>query len=350
MSFYRAPFACVGLPLVATILLLSGCTSFDMQKNAAALQPPLPLPPEKALSYTRQPIHIRSYEHLATRSKCDIFRLKFAPHVNVLHQRFDVTITYYRNKGAGPRPLILCLPIMDGKNKVAKIFANYLASKGYHAAIVHKQKDMYKQLTADNYKTLLNLGLEQIVYNHMQAIDWLEDQPEIDRDRIGVAGVSMGSIKALLLSAYDPRIKATFAALTGGDLPYILSRSDDGGVTRTRQAILANTGLSLAELREDLRQRITHDPMLLAPYMDTREVMLILASLDTTVPFEKGQELRKALRGPETVYLLGTHLSSVIFLNYILEKCDHFMRRKLDVPTRASKKPFKFSRHITPYK
>lgn len=314
---------------------LTGCVALNMKRHP---EPALALPKEKHLSYHKQPLQILSHEHIDSRSHSDIFEIKFAPHVNVLHKKYDVTITYYRVKGNQPRPLVLCLPIMDGKNVVARIFANYLASKGYHTAIVHKQHEMFNELTADNYKALLNLGLEQIVYNHMQALDWLETRPEIDASRIGVAGISMGSIKALLLTAYDSRIRCAFAALTGGDLPDILSYSDDGGVVRTREQILANTELSLDELREDLRQHITHDPILLAPYIQTEQVMLILASLDTTVPFEKGQALRVALRKPETIYLLGNHISSAIFINYILEQCDHFMRRKLDVPNRASRR------------
>lgn len=325
--------------LTLGISFLTGCASINTKTSD--YEGPTTLPAEKQLAYEKRPIQILSQKHIDSRPNCDVYQMTFMPHVNVLKKPHKVTITYYRSKEIEPRPLVLCLPIMDGKNKVAKIFASNLANRGYHTAIVHKQKDMYKQLNAQNYRELVNLGLEQIIYNHMQALDWFETQPEIDANKIGVMGVSMGSIKALLVSAYDQRIKGTFAALTGGDLPYILSYSDDGGVTRTRKAIIEATGLSLEELQTDLAKLITHDPLLLAPYIDKTRVMLVLASEDTTVPFEKGEELRSALGKPETVYLLGNHFSSVMFITYILEKADHFMRRKLDVPNRAPRKPTK---------
>lgn len=332
------------LPIVAAIsvCVLSGCASSRMSSSYSG---PLELPPEKRMSYEKQPIQITSSELAESYNDYEIINMRFKPHVNVLKKDHEVKITYYRLKSAEAKPLVLCLPIMDGKNKVAKLFAAYYAKRGYHAAIVHKQKDMYKELTPDNYQTMINLGLEQIIFNHMQALDWFEQQPEIDKDKIAVSGVSMGSIKGLLVSAYDKRIKATFAALTGGNLPYILRHSDDGGVTRTRNAILEKTGLTADALEKDLQARITHDPLLLAPYIDANQVMMILASEDKTVPYQKGIELRDALGKPNTVYLFGTHISSAMYIFYIQELADHFFKKKLDIPNRAERKPNK-AKHL----
>ena len=45
------------------------------------------------------------------------------------------------------------------------------------------------------------------------AIDWLRDQPGIDRDRIGIVGTSIGGMAALLAAANYREIKAVIAAV-----------------------------------------------------------------------------------------------------------------------------------------
>jgi len=50
------------------------------------------------------------------------------------------------------------------------------------------------------------------------AVDYLVTRPEVDRERIGVAGNSGGGIMALLATATDPRIKVCAAAHPGGSM------------------------------------------------------------------------------------------------------------------------------------
>jgi dienelactone hydrolase len=49
------------------------------------------------------------------------------------------------------------------------------------------------------------------VYEHAIAVDVLQTMPEVDRQRIGVLGHSLGGHGAYFLAAYDPRIKVTIA-------------------------------------------------------------------------------------------------------------------------------------------
>jgi hypothetical protein len=45
-----------------------------------------------------------------------------------------------------------------------------------------------------------------MLFDEMQAITYLRDRPEVDPDRIGAFGLSMGSTKAWWLAALDPRV------------------------------------------------------------------------------------------------------------------------------------------------
>ena len=64
------------------------------------------------------------------------------------------------------------------------------------------------------------------ILNHRRAIDLLQSLPEVDPDRIGVIGHSLGGHNTLFLSAFEPRVRAAatscgfnaFGQYYGGDL------------------------------------------------------------------------------------------------------------------------------------
>ena len=64
------------------------------------------------------------------------------------------------------------------------------------------------------------------ILNHRRAIDLLQSLPEVDPDRIGVIGHSLGGHNALFLTAFEPRVRAVatscgfnaFRHYYGGDL------------------------------------------------------------------------------------------------------------------------------------
>jgi pimeloyl-ACP methyl ester carboxylesterase len=69
-------------------------------------------------------------------------------------------------------------------------------------------------------------GSMKAIANHMRAIDLLTQRPEVDAQRIGVIGHSLGGHNSLFLAAFDPRIKAVvtncgwtpFADYKGGNI------------------------------------------------------------------------------------------------------------------------------------
>jgi dienelactone hydrolase len=64
------------------------------------------------------------------------------------------------------------------------------------------------------------------VWNHMRAVDLLRELPEVDGERVGVIGHSLGGHNALFVAAFDPRLKVVvtscgftaFPRYFGGDL------------------------------------------------------------------------------------------------------------------------------------
>jgi dienelactone hydrolase len=57
-----------------------------------------------------------------------------------------------------------------------------------------------------------DLGLIPLEY-FKTAIDWLRAQPNVDPERIGIEGTSIGGEAVLVIASHDPRIKAVVAAV-----------------------------------------------------------------------------------------------------------------------------------------
>ncbi len=82
-----------------------------------------------------------------------------------------------------------------------------LARLGYvvFSSTQHHFEDLYVGVS---HQTLM-------IWNNMRAIDFLQSLPEVDGERIGVAGASGGGLQTQMVVALDPRVKAaTIVGLT----------------------------------------------------------------------------------------------------------------------------------------
>jgi dienelactone hydrolase len=69
-------------------------------------------------------------------------------------------------------------------------------------------------------------GSMKAIWNNMRAVDYLQSLPEVDGERIGVIGHSLGGHNAMFTAAFDERLKVivsscgfcSFATYKGGNL------------------------------------------------------------------------------------------------------------------------------------
>ena len=315
----------VRVALVVVLLLITGCMYVPMANDYSG---PQPLPEEIRCSFSYEKVVPVTQERIISEeSGYRLRRIEFVPEYNILPFDHRIQMDYYDINGDQPVPVILVLPILGGSNGISSAFARFFARKGYAVVLVHRQKK-YKDLEHLDY---MDLVLRQIVLDHMQAIDWLETQSDIDTSRIGVFGISMGGIKSALVSALEPRVRAGVVALAAGDIPYVLSYSEDRGVRKKRDKVLQRQNLTVEQLYQRLSQQISCDPITYAPYMDARKILMILACFDTAVPYRKGLELKEKMGNPETIYLLSGHYSSLLYWFYIQKEALTFFDHKLAV-------------------
>ena len=115
----------------------------------------------------------------------------------------------------GRLPAVLCLHPTSrefGKGVAAGLggkadrhYAVHLAERGY-VTLAPDYPDM-GEYRFDAYKNGYASTTMKAVWNHVRAVDLLQALPEVDPERLGVLGHSLGGHNSLFVAAFDPRIK-----------------------------------------------------------------------------------------------------------------------------------------------
>jgi hypothetical protein len=175
--------------------------------------------------------------------------------------------------------------------------AKALVNRGYAVARLERRG---LDLPHQNKPEAVRDKLREGVVDARRLLDWLVTHPRIDSTRLAAAGVSVGSIQALLLTACDPRIRGGFYLMTGGDLPGILYDSSETPVRDFRNRMMQVYGWKTREEWIAGVRPITEpvDPLTYAARMDPRMLMMASGRFDTVIPSEYAQQLWQALGQP----------------------------------------------------
>jgi acetyl esterase/lipase len=116
--------------------------------------------------------------------------------------------------GSARRPAVLCphQTIKIGKAEPAglgqqpnKAIAKHLAERGYVALAVDYPN--FGEYQINVYQKGYASASMKGIWNHMRAVDLLQSLPEVDPQRIGVIGHSLGGHNSMFVGVFDERIK-----------------------------------------------------------------------------------------------------------------------------------------------
>ena len=228
--------------------------------------------------------------------------------------------------GPGPHPAVVAFEILDGPQDVSEGLAKALVDRGYAVARLDRRAlDLDHQSDPDAVRATLREG----VIDARRMLDWLVTHPKIDPTRIAAAGLSLGSIQALLLTSCDPRIRGGFYALTGGNLPEMFWESTEKPVRRFRDRLMAERGWTTREQFTAGIRPYTEsvDPLTYAASLDPSTVEMASARFDSVIPSENAQQLWEALGRPRWYKLPCGHYSVFPFFWWTMSRAaDHFDR------------------------
>jgi len=276
-----------------------------------------PLPRDETLlqyyDYPEQPIDAEIRETHRTRSYA-VKAVRFPPATNFLGTGpLDIEFDFYEHP-VGKRPAILLIPAAGGIefDNTTRLFAALFALSGYNCAVVHSRKIDLERIESGDY---VESFLRQAIVDHRRVLDYLELQDTVDPTRIGSFGLSLGGIEAVVTAGVDARLKCNVIALAGGSIADILCCSSSSMFAEPRERILAEGNATLDELHHELAS-IRSDPLALAPYIDARNVLMITALFDRTIPKECSTELRRTMGNPQVFYTLTTHRGAAVYIVY----------------------------------
>lgn len=120
----------------------------------------------------------------------------------------------------GKVPAMLCLHGTGGsKGRVVGLGADYarygieLAERGY-VTIAPDYITLGDNTTHCPYKDLGYISCSMKgIWDHMRAVDLLQSLPEVDEERIGVIGNSLGGHNSLFVSVFDQRLKVAVSSV-----------------------------------------------------------------------------------------------------------------------------------------
>lgn len=320
----RPPVLLLGLLL--GMLGGTGCCHFAARPQAA--RPPV-LPAVTAAEFAHVPDgRVALHEAvLETNAQFTVRRIELPVRPSGGAPARSVVFDSYLPVRKGLAPVILVLPVSGGDYELERHFAKHFARHGLAALVLHRENQPPGPVRLEEFDP----SLRRAVFDCKRVLDWVWVQPELDEQRVGVFGVSLGGIKGALLVALDRRVRAAVLGLAGSDLPFILTHTTERSIARQRAAVLRERQWTPAELQRELRQVITSDPLFHAAHADPRKVLLVLAACDTVVPFRKGWELRAKMDRPETIIVPAGHYSALVFMPYIRQETLEFFRAKLAI-------------------
>jgi len=147
---------------------------------------------------------------------------------------------YLPTRGEAPYPCVVVQHGYNGDRSFGGMFASFLAPKGYavisidaeyHGARKEEGKDIFSTDVEDDVK-----ALRQTVIDLRRAIDYLATRDDIDMDRIGYTGASMGGFLGALLAGVEDRIKTSILIVGGANWEYMLFHSQVGAFEEIRKS------------------------------------------------------------------------------------------------------------------
>ncbi len=241
---------------------------------------------------------------LAEKPGVQVYRITYpSPVVTPVEQNNTVPADYYLPEGidpdAPPRPAVICMHILDGDFELVRIICSSLARRGIPAimfklpyygerAIPGGPEAMARQ------PELFALAIDQALMDVRRTVDFLASRPEVNGERVGITGISLGGIVAGAAAGADVRIHRAALMLAGGDLMTIINHARE---TRTLKEMIARLP---GDQRAEIEQSIGRvDPLHFAPELRKRaqrgQVIMINAAEDEVIPPDCTKKLAQAL-------------------------------------------------------
>ncbi len=206
-----------------------------------------------------------------------------------VHDRRVTALLSLPEQVSRPVPVVLLLHGLGDRKTVDYIEAGnkYLLDAGYAVMRIdicnHGDRKVYDydfDLT-DGLRYWTRDMVAQTVFDLRRAIDFIETRPELDADKVGFMGISLGGITGTIFCGVDPRVKVPVIILAGGQLNLMFGEK------------------ALSQKTKDFLSVI--DPINFVRMISPRPLLMINASHDDVIPPVTSKLLYRKAKKPKKI-------------------------------------------------
>ena len=254
-----------------------------------------------------------------------IKRVTFSSALPAPGENNTVRCYYYQAEKEERSPVIVILPIAGGNYFFSKKMAKFLVRRGMNCLRLER---VVRLLDSEGDLEIVRRRFIKTIIDAKRSIDWLVSQKEIDPQRIGVTGASLGAFLSSLVAETDPRIKSSVFILGGGDLTRLFSQSREKTIRSFRKRVMKKEGLTEEEFSQLVSQKLEDiDPLTYVGRLSPETVLMINTVNDVVVPRDCTLEFWSSVGEPELIWLPFTHTGSFFAFRYARGKTfQHFQR------------------------
>jgi cephalosporin-C deacetylase-like acetyl esterase len=193
------------------------------------------------------------------------------------------------SKGEEPFPTIILMHGLGDSKTVDYVEAGnqYLLEAGYAVLRldISNHGDRFKYDydfdVIGGYRYWTRDMITQTVFDLRRAVDFIQTRKELDQDRIGYFGVSLGGIIGTIFCGVDERIKVPVIVLAGGNLNLMFGKKALSDSTKDYLSII--------------------DPVNYVSKISPRPLLMINAENDDVIPPLTSRLLFKAAKNPKEI-------------------------------------------------
>ncbi len=282
---------------LALALLLMGCTQ-------AQHSPSYAYDPELIFGYDRN-LPLMAQESPVEETA--LYTVTKVVYRSARDQKVPALLVLPKNRGEGKLPCVILMHGLGGDKRMFQMLWGPLTQAGYALFAIDAQYHGERK-PEDNipffglYPYRTRDALIQTVIDLRRGLDYLQSRPEIDPDRIGYIGASMGGILGAIFAGVDTRVKAPILLVAGGDWRILMEKSS---LSLWKDLMAKNP----EQAKEALRVMDVVDPIRWVGRISPRPVLMINGDADKVVPVESNKALHEAAREPKTVvWYKGDHV------------------------------------------
>ena len=252
---------------------------------------------------------------------------------------------YYQPSRGDNWPLAILVHGLGNRSTLpCSLLARDLARRGIASFVLYlvfhssRMPEVIKRrlpvLTADEWFE----GYQTSVTDVRQVVDWASSQPEIDKGKIAVIGISFGGFISAIAMGVDRRLKAGVFLVAGGNYEnpaWAKKRRHSRQEIREVEHHQAQNDYTdyLAEVAKrglenvnPAKKSFLTDPMTFATYLQQRPILILNALWDEYIPKQAVLDFWEACGKPAITWFPATHITIWLWYPFISWKISRFLR------------------------